>query len=165
MTTTISDSKNIRQQMILLGLATPDGIALLPPNFFEATSKGELRQPFEAATVKALFRGANLPLCDLFAGVNNPPYVQNNDVNWLIPTIFVTAGYLSENPSFMSVALGVLTNYLTDFFKGRNEKITVKASIIVEKTNSKTSKRIEYEGPVEGLSALAKVVKEVDNDA
>jgi hypothetical protein len=164
MNTTISDFISVRDKLLALGYRAPTGLAILPLNLEHAASPNEIRLQSEAATVKTLFRQAGIPLDELFEPSNRPLYVQNNDVHWVAPAIFVAAGVLSENPNAVSVALGVLSNYLTDFFKGRTSEPQIKATIVVETTKTKTCKRIEYEGNVEGLKALADVVKGTQDD-
>lgn len=164
MTTNISEFVSVRDKLLALGYRAPTSLAILPLNIEHAASANEIRLQSESATVKTLFRQAGIPLDELFEPSNRPPYVQNNDVHWIAPTIFVAAGVLSENPNAVSVALGVLTNYLTDFFKGRTSAPQIKATIIVETTKTKTCKRIEYEGSVDGLKALAEVVRGTQDD-
>jgi hypothetical protein len=60
----------------------------------------------------------------------------------------------------VSLALNVLGNYATDFFKGTNPTPNIKLNIVVEKKN-KTCKSISYEGPVDGLKDLRNIVREV----
>ena len=164
MNTTISDFVSVRDKLLALGYRAPTGLAILPIHLEHATSPNEIRLQSETATVKTLFRQAGIPLNELFDASNRPPYVQNNDIHWIAPIIFVAAGVLSENPNAVAVALSVLANYLTDLFKGRTSEPQVKATIVVETTKAKTCKRIEYEGNVEGLKALAEIVRDTQDD-
>jgi hypothetical protein len=164
MKTTVTDYISVREKLLLLGYRSPDAFALLPANLEIATTASEVRQRSESATVRTLFRQGGVPIEDVYDKANRPPYIQNNDISWIAPTIFVAAGALSANPNLISVALGVLSNYLTDLFKGRTGEPVVRATIIVEQTRSKTCKRVEYEGSVAGLQALAAVVASTQND-
>jgi hypothetical protein len=164
MTTTISDFVSVRDKLLAFGYRAPSGLAILPLNLEYATSANEIRLQSESATVKTLFRQAGIPLDELFGPSNRPPYAQNNDADWIAPAIFVAAGVLSENPNAVSVALGVLANYLTEVFKGRSSEPQIKATIVVETTKTKTCKRIKYEGNIEGLRALADVVRGAQDD-
>ena len=76
------------------------------------------------------------------------------------PIFFVSALLYSQNPMCVSLALNVLGNYATDFFKGTNPTPNIKLNIVVEKKN-KTCKSISYEGPVDGLKDLRNIVREV----
>ena len=48
---------------------------------------------------------------------------------------------LTSDPNVISVALGVLSNYLTDFFQGMSGDKTVKLDVVIEKTADATCKR------------------------
>ena len=64
----------------------------------------------------------------------------------------------------MSVALNVIADYITNFFRGISGERVVKLSIIVEKTDKKTCKRISYDGPVEGLNDLLELVRTIRDE-
>lgn len=164
MTTNISDYLNVGKKMADLGCLYPNGLALLPANFESATSITDFRQVSEAATVKTLFRSAGLPLDEIVEKDQKPPYIQNNAFEWVAPTLFISAALLSENQNYISVALGVISNYATDFFKGMSGKKCIKLDIVVERTKTKTCKRISYEGDAEGLKNLPDVIREVSSE-
>lgn len=163
MNSTVTDYIDVRAKLSQLGYHSPSALALLPANIDSATAAVDVRQRSESATVRTLFRQAGIPFEDVYDQSNRPPYIQNNDVTWFAPTIFVAAGVISTNPHVISVALGVLSNYLTDFFKGKLGERNIKVSFVVEQDLSRTCKRVEYEGNVEGLHALADVIKSTQN--
>lgn len=165
MTISVSDYPSVADRISTLGCEFPEsGVALLPLNFESATSIAEFRQPSEASTVKTLLRTAGLPYAELVQRDQRPPYVHNNAFEWLAPTMFISVGVLSQNPNVASVALSVLANYVTDFFKGRGKDAAVKLDVVVETTKTKTCKRISYEGSPEGLRELADVIREISNE-
>lgn len=162
MTTNISDYIDVPTKIRELGCDDPDGIAILPVNFEAARSADEFRQLSEASTVKTLLRNNNV----LFSEVRKekPSYIQNNAFEWIAPTLFVSASLLSQQPETISVSLSVIANYVTDFFRGFSGEKSIKLDIVVERTKSKTCKKVSYEGSVEGLKELADIVKEVGNE-
>lgn len=165
MTTIISDFDSVSERAAALGYSYPDGgIAILPINFENASSVDELRQTAESSTVKTLFRNANVPYVEVFKNEKRLPYVHNNAFEWVVPTLFVSASLLSQNPSAISIALSVIANYATDFFKGMSKEASVKLDVVIETTKTKKCKRISYEGTPEGLRALADVIRESSND-
>lgn len=165
MTTFVSDYPSVADRISALGCDFPEsGVALLPLNFESATSVAEFRQPSEASTVKTLLRTAGLPYAEIVPRDKRPPYVHNNAFEWVAPTIFISAGVLSQNPDVVSVALGVLANYVTDFFKGRGKDAAIKLDVVVESTKAKTCKRISYEGTAEGLRELAEVIRRISSE-
>lgn len=66
-----------------------------------------------------------------------------------------------NNQEVVSVALNVLSNYITDFFKGVTGTKIVKLDIIVEKNGDTTCKKISYEGDAEGIKSLVDVVRKL----
>ena len=88
---------------------------------------------------------------------------QNNAADWVGPIIFVAGSLWSQNPLAISVALNVIGNYLTDFFRGAETR-KAKLEFIVEKTNDRTYKHLTYEGGAEGIAALEKVIRGMANE-
>jgi hypothetical protein len=161
MNTRTSPYPDFASQLAHLGLRPPSKVALLPANLAAAGSATDLKQPSEAATIRTLFRTAGIQLEDIYSEEQKPSYIKNNAADWIAPAIFIGAGVLSEHPNTVSVALNVLSNYLTDLFRGKPNSPTVKASFVVEQDGQSTYKRVEYEGPVEGLKDFGDVVRKV----
>lgn len=164
MTTTISEYIDVRQRITDLGCLSPTGLALLPANFETASDISNLRQVSESATVRTLLRISNVPLEELFSKDQRPPYIQNKALDWVAPTLFVSAGVLSENPSYLSVALSVIANYATEFFKGVSENHAVEMELVVERSKNKVCKKITYKGPPEGLKNLSEIIRAASDE-
>ncbi len=90
---------------MLLGARYPAGLALLPVNFDSAASIADFRQVSEAATVRTLFRNNGIPQEDIFEKAQRPLYIQNNALELILPTIFVSSALLLESPNLLSIAL------------------------------------------------------------
>ena len=158
-----SELANPRQRFQDLGCIQPQGIALLPTNLDSADSIGNFRQAPEAATVAKLLTQAGLPPSDLWTREERPGYIQNNAFEWIAPTLFISAALLYENPACVAVALGVISNYVTDFLPGipgdKNNK--VKLEVVAEPTEGGVCKRVRYEGPADQLNTLTEIVRSV----
>lgn len=87
------------------------------------------------------------------------PEIQENDFTLILPCIVVTALAVSENPAAVSVALGIVANYATSFFKGITGKPKVRFEVLVEESGRKKTKKITYEGDPAGIEPLADVVR------
>lgn len=161
MSVEIQDYGDVRERVSQLQCRMPTAIALLPRNFETARSKGELLHEASAPTVRVLWRQAGVQE-DRIQGLNDTlPYVHEKSVDWIGPTIFVGAMLLSQNSQVVTVALGVISNYLTDLLKGVTGPRKVKLDVVVERAEPRSYKRIHYEGEPEGLADLAKIVREV----
>jgi hypothetical protein len=162
MTTQISDYINVKERAVELGCNAPTGLAIIPRNFEVARSKDELVHESSTATIRVLWRQAGISETRIEMGDDRFPCVQEKAFEgWIGPIIFVGASLLSQNPYLMSVAFGVISNYLTDWFKGLPGDKNVKLDIVIEETKGKSCKRIHYEGNAEGLHDLNKIVSEV----
>jgi hypothetical protein len=159
----VSDYVDVSTKLTDLGCNHPTGFALLPSNFESAGSIDEFRQASEAATVKTLFRAAGIPHSDIVDKSKRPPYIHNNAIEWIAPTLFVSASLLSNNPELVSGALGVISTYVADFLKGATGKNLVKLNVVVEKTKTRTCKEISYEGDAEGLRNLTGAIQDLAN--
>lgn len=111
--------------------------------------------------MKTLLRSAGITPQDLLPPGTKPQYIKNNAADWIAPAIFIGAGVLSEHPNTVSVALNVLSNYLTDLFKGHADAPSVKTSFVIEDDSAGTYKRVDYEGPASGLAELGDLILKV----
>lgn len=164
MSSTVTDYIDVRGRLAELSCHDPAGFAILPLNFESAESINEFRQASEASTVKTLLRSERLPHDEIVDRKDRPPYVQNHSFDWIAPTLFVSAALISENPSAVSIALNVIGNYATDFFKGMSGEKMVKMDIVVEKSKGKSCKKISYEGSPSGLKDIADIIRSTSDD-
>ena len=133
MTADITEYTNVRRRLQELGCNDPSAFALLPINFETAGSIADFRLASETATVKTLLRSADLSLSDIFPPGQRPPYVVNHSIDWVAPTLFVSAALISQNPNYIAVALGVIANYVTFIFRGIGGEKKVTLDIAIEK--------------------------------
>ena len=148
-----------------LDCRVPTGLAILPRNFESAAAKDELLHESEAPTVRVLWRRVGVVETPIEPeGERFPQISEKSFEEWVGPTIFVSGALMSQNPAVLSVALGVISNYLTEWFKGtpmRRRK--AKLDVVVE-VGKREYRRLHYEGPVEGLQELAAIAREVGSN-
>ena len=162
-TTTVTDYVDVRGKIAELGCISPKGIALLPLNFESATCIADLRQASEAATIKKLFLAEQILVGEITEKSQRPLYIKNKSFEWVAPTLFISASLYSQNPTCVAVALNVLANYATEFFRGMGSSNDVSLNIVLEK-KEKVCKKISYQGPVEGLKGLPAIIKEIGDE-
>lgn len=161
MTTNISDYINVSDQLEKLNGIQPEGISILPVAFDALDSFSDQRSYSEASTVKTLMRNNNIPFSEIYKSSQKPKYIQNNSFEWVAPTLFISSFFLTQNPALVAIALSVIANYATDFLKGHSGEKKIKIDIVVETSQDKKCKKISYDGNVDGLKNLEKIIKEV----
>lgn len=116
-------------------------------------------------TIEKLLRGAGVDAVrpDLKGPIR---YRDEQSIVWLGPVLFFSAAALAANPHLISISLGVISNYLTEIFRGRPTAVDVSRptpevslDIIQEVGPSKRYKRVRYKGTAEGLTALSASLK------
>ena len=160
----VSDYPSVQKRLESLGCAFPQGVAILPANFTVATDRSAFKELAEAPTIRKLLRSGGLPVSGLLPDGETSPLILNRSAGWAGPALFISAGLLSTNAAAVNMALGVLTNYLSDFLKGSLREKGVALDIIVERRGDRVCKKISYQGPIEGLEALANAVARIADE-
>jgi hypothetical protein len=161
MTVDITEYPNISEQAVKLGCRVPAGIAILPLNFVSASTREELLLDSTAATIHKLLKNNNFELDSFLSPGERLPAVHNKHFEWA-PLLFISASLLTENPNAVSVALGIISNYATDFFKGLPDK-RVTLNLVIENKKDRSCKRLNYEGDVAGLTSLPEIIRSMND--
>ena len=152
----VEDYINLNDRIEELDCLTPTSICFLPENIESAKSRSDFIYTDNTLTVKKLFRKNNLNSETLSEATL---FGKKKSADWIAPTLFIGYSFLSENQVMISLALNVISNYLTDFFKGSFGEKKVKLEIVVETTAMKTYKKITYEGNPDGIRELGDLIK------
>lgn len=158
---TITEYVRVADRASELGCPIPTGIAILPENFTTAATRQDLLFGSEAATIRKLLKNNDLPLNDLLAAPERVASIHNKHFDWA-PLLFISAALLTNNAHAVSVALGVIANYATDFFKGLPGN-KVKLNLVIEKRDG-SCKKLTYEGNAAGLASLPEIIRRVSDD-
>ena len=145
-----------------LGCHVPTGLAIMPKNFDTAATRQEFIVRGEGSTIRTLFRSKKLPLEDFLPSGERPRFVHNKSHDWAA-FIFVSAALLANDPSAVTVALGIISNYLTDIFKGTPDK-KIKLDVAVERRGDHICKKLTYEGDAAGLAQIADTVLRIADE-
>lgn len=160
----LTDHPSVFEQANKFSLNAPSGIALLPRNYFDAGEFEELINESATQTVRALFRNLGIDEGQLDNPERRIPSIQENDFSLILPTLFVSALVASENEHLVALAISVITDYAKDFFKGIPGKREVKLSVVVEKEGDKSSKKLTYCGPPDGLDRIPPIIKSMHDE-
>lgn len=162
MPTSISEYPKVADRASALGCAMPIGIAILPENFETAESYKDFKFISEAATIQKLLRDNGFSVENFMPAGERAPSIHNKHFEWA-PLIFISAALISNDPNAVSVALGIVSNYATDFFKGLPGR-SIKLNIVVERKKDRVCKKISYEGNVAGLTELPKIIQSISDE-
>lgn len=161
---TLTDNFDVQGRAQKLGLGVPSGLAFLPRNIETAGSYADLVHESSVQTVRSLFRQNRIEETVLDRPGHKVPTIQENDFSLLLPTLFVGFLVYTGNPHAVSLALNMIGNYATDFFKGIAGKKKVVFDLVLENKGGKGCKKIHYEGEPEGLKEISKIAKEAFRD-
>lgn len=162
----ITDYVDVGHRSGELEVKAPDGACILPRRFADAKDSAELSHESSALDLKPLFREAELPITVYQPDGAKIPYIQENDITWVGPVLFFSAAALSQHPHIVSVALSVIANYLSELFKGSPEPGRATLSVVIEtsitKTTTKTTKKIDFDGPADKISEINGLIEKLD---
>lgn len=155
---------DVRARASSLGLNDLADITFLPRYFWDADDSNQLVHEASVSTISVLLRQSGLQPEKLRNGSENIPLIHENAFDWIAPVIFFSAALLTHDPNAISIACGVMGNYVTEFFRGRNRPENIKVELLIETTKSKKVKKFTYEGNPAGLTDLAKVIGEMKDE-
>ena len=158
-----SEYLDVSARLRQLGFHEPGGLTFLPLNFESASSVEELRRSLEAVTLRKLLIATDLPFGDIFSRDSRPPIAQNNSIELVLPTLFVTAALASENPALVIIALRVISKYATDYFRGVSSRQRIKLEMVYESPTG-AYKKVSYEGPPDHVAQIVRSLEEISHD-
>lgn len=88
--------------------------------------------------------------------------VEQRSGDWFAPILFVSSVAITQNPELITIALSVIANYVTDFFKGKDSP-NIRLKVIHKETKTSKLTEIYYEGGLEGLEKLEVSINKVVN--
>ena len=162
--TKVEEFVDVKKKAQDLDCNIPDSIAVLPRNFENAKSKEDLVHEASTATIRVLWRQNSIIETPVEKEGEVIPFVVEEAFGWVGPLIFFASAVIAQNPHLIDISIGVISNYLTDWFKGvvdREKK--VKLDIVVE-TKSGCYKKIQFEGPPEGLKELPEIIRSTHDE-
>lgn len=153
----VVDYLDVRQKIASLGLSEPEGVAFLPRHFEGANSVSELEYENETPTFRSLMRQGGIPVSRLERGKIN--FKDEQSIALIAPIIFITSQLIAQNPLLLDVMVGVVSNYVYDVIRGTHREDKVKMEYVVE-TKSGLYKKLTYEGNVDGMKEIPKIIRE-----
>jgi hypothetical protein len=138
-----------------------DGLFFLPDNINDAEKSKDFIYSETTTDLRKIFESKQ-PIDYL---TNDKPLLRaRKSADWFGPTILIGATILTENPHLIGITFNILSSYLYDIFKGTTNNKLVKFDIVLEDKKKKQHQKITYEGNVDGIKELEKVIKKLKND-
>jgi hypothetical protein len=140
-----------------LSLQLPGELTFFPDNLETVTSADEFIFTESVVDLNKIFKQSNINTIHL--GGDTELYRSRKNADIYLPAIFFSLSLISENPTIVSVSLNVLSNYITDFFKGSFGRKTAHVDFYMETKEKGKMKKLSYKGDAEGLKELDKIIK------
>jgi|GEM_PF-1357971 len=133
-----------------------DKVTILPENFYDSDDKYQY-----SSTTISFWKYAKSKIKIDF--LTEPELlVEQRSGEWFGPTILLTSSVLTQNSEIVSIFCGVISNYLSDFFKSITTP-NVKLKVLYKETKSSKITEISYEGDLAGMDKLeASILKIAD---
>lgn len=160
----VKEYLDVKKRAEELGCNIPNSLAILPRDFANAKSKGDLLHEDTTSTVRVLWKQEGVIETPIEKAGESIPAILEESFYWVGPTIFFASTLIIQNPHLIDIALGVISNYLTDWFKGLTEGRKKATLDVVVETKSGSYKEIHYEGAIEGLEELPKVIRSLHDE-
>lgn len=141
-----------------LKLTLPDNLAFFPDNFETAQATSDFIFTDSMLDLNKIFQQENKVFVPVF-GQDTELYRTRKSSDVYLPAIFFGLSQLTENSTIVSVSLNVLSNYVYDLCKGSSGNNTAHVDLYVETKEKGKVKKLIYNGNVEGLKELDKIIK------
>lgn len=133
------------------------GVYFIPENVFDTEETSNFIYSETTSDLRKIFKKENVQVHYLTE--DKPLLRSRKGADWYGPTLLFGLSVIVDNPHLIGISLNLVSSYLYDFFKGKIGDKSVKFEVVVECKKKEEFKKINYEGPVEGIAELAKVVK------
>lgn len=157
----IEDTENIRDK-IAIDNEFENKLVILPDNFEHTNNYSEFIFPSSTPTITKLLQTNRISF-DVLGKPTEYRLNEHRSYEWFAPILFISSLYYTQNPEAVALAISMLANYLTQIFKGKSSE-SINVIAYVEKEKDKTTKRIEYKGPIEGLEKLSSSIDKIFKD-
>lgn len=153
----ISDYLNLNTRLIELGVNNSCDFLIIPENIESANSQEDFIFTETAVDVRKIFKLNSVEI-ELLQS-KDLKLKQRKAIDYFAPILFIGYSMLSENYPIIAKALELLSEHISDYFKGKFGDKNVKLEVIVETKPKSEYKRINYEGGIEGLKEVTEIIK------
>lgn len=79
--------------------------------------------------------------------------IEQRSGEWFGPLLLISSSALTQNPELISITCGVISNYVTDFFRGKSSP-DIRLKVIHKETKTSKITELSYEGSIDDLGKL-----------
>ena len=155
---------DVKKQAAKLRHTIPHGLVLLPSSFKSAQTTNDLVYAASTDTVKKLLVQVGVPAAKLEKDGQEYPHTVQHALEWIGSVILFSAAAVSQNPEIVSITLNVISNYLTDWFRGVPKENRRASLTIVKETKDGDYKSLDYSGPPEYLHEVKEIMGRFDDE-
>lgn len=156
---TTKEVGSVRTRAKELGFNEPVSICILPRRFFLATERDELFYEASSQDVKLLAQEVGIHFEKMESEGSRIPYQSEHASTWVGPMIFIAAQFWAEYPELCEMLLNKIIDYVKAHFLGEHGHRDARLSMVLERSDG-TNLQINYEGPVDSIDDIRKLVKE-----
>lgn len=120
--------------------------------------------PSTSISVTKLLRQSDIPFETPIPLNGESHLFDHRSIDWVAPTLLVSGLLLSQNPVALAIALGVISNYVTNIFQGRISDPKVRLDVVFSDSSLGT-KTIKYRGPASSLCKVNDIVKSLKSES
>lgn len=132
-----------------------NAFTIMPDNY--QSDNEEPHYSPNAIAIKKIAKLAGIEI-ETFSTIETVYEKRSNE--WFGPVILITSGMYSQNPELISISCGLIANYLTTIFKGK-EMPEASLTYLYSKDGKKEVTEISYRGPADKISEIVDAVKAV----
>ena len=91
-------------------------------------------------------------------------YIEQHSIDVFLPSIAFLFNFYRENQEIIDLIIGTIKDCVLTKMSKSDKNANVHFQIELVDENQKTSKKISYEGPIDGVDELKKIIKELKID-
>lgn len=137
-------------------ISNTTSLCILPENILKTDEIDKYYYSSTLPTVIKLFESNKVPIT-IYGKSDELKFINQRGLEIFAPILFVGSLFYTQNSEVVSLALGIIANYLTDIFKGKkNSQVNLK--IYLRDDKKKILKKVKYKGPPESLKEVDKII-------
>jgi hypothetical protein len=136
-----------------------DCLMILPDNFFN-NNQDNFDNYFYSSETISFYKYAQQKNIKIDYFAKPDLLLERYSYEWFAPSLLLTSEIISHNPEIVSIVCGLISNYIYDLFKSE-KKPNIRLNVIYKETKNHKLTKINYQGTVDGISELEKVLLEM----